>query len=599
MSTSTVRISPPAVASLAPLLFPLAGALLLGMASPVPASPPAFTESAEFGLASTITVAWGDHDLDGDWDLAVGNTFAEQNLLFVNDGSATFTGVNNFAKKSTFALAWGDYDNDGDPDMAVGNGELGTLNASRLHTNNGDGSFSGAPEFGERYTIAVAWADYDLDGDIDLAVGNGILGEPAPNALYRNDGGGSFTEILEFGEGQTASMTWADFDDDGDPDLAIGNGGFNHEEPNALYENNGDGSFTARVEFGDGDTSCLVWGDADGDGDLDLAVANWNGGQNRLYLNDGDGTFTGTDAFGARDPNTMAWADYDNDGDLDLAVGNGDFTTADQNYLYENDGAGNFTEWAAFGLGSTDAIAWADVDGDGDLDAAAGNEHHTTQNYLYLNGENDSDWIRFHLVGQFHANGSGWSNRDGIGARVTVYTSGHIGDPAFRLGVWEVAAHGGFAAQNAIDPHFGVPGQTTVDVRVRWPGSGGSAIVQDVTGLAVAQVHVIVEAPTTTAAPPLGRVGDSRLEARPNPMHDQTSIRYTTSRIDEDTSVEMRIFDSSGRLVRELVAESHSGSASALWDGRTKDGSTASSGVYFVKVAGKEGDRPLRIVAIR
>jgi hypothetical protein len=559
------------------------------------AAVPVFTEIAEFGEGSTIPVAWGDYDLDGDWDLAVGNYFGEQNYLHTNDGSGSFDSTAAFGRKSTFALAWGDYDNDGDPDLAVGNGLTGFSNNSRLITNLGDGTFSGAAQFGDRNTVALAWGDYDLDGDLDLAVGNGLLGAAEANYLYRNDGGGSFAELQAFGAGQSASLVWGDCDGDGDLDLAVGNGGFISAEPNSLYINNGDGTFTGRAEFGMGDTSCLVWGDADGDGDLDLAVANWNGGQNRLYLNDGSGNFSGQDAFGARDPNTMAWADCDHDGDLDLAVGNGDFGSADQNYLYENDGTGQFTEHAVLGLGSTDSFAWADVDGDGDLDLAAGNEHHPLQNYLYRNDGSHPGWIRLHLVGRFHDQGAGWSNRDAIGAKVSVYETGHIGDASHRLGFREVEAHGGFAAQNAIDLHFGVGAFGTVEVRIEWPGSNGSRIVQDVTGLSAGTVHTVVESDgSTSAANPVH--GSAAFEARPNPMRTGTWILLgrRLARADRFT-----VFDVAGRAIRELPAADSGTGVRAYWDGRAEDGIPVPGGVYFVKVTGESGERSLRIVAIR
>ena len=448
----------------------------------------AFTPTDEFGDGSTIPMAWGDYDNDGDLDLAVGNYYNQANELYVNNGDATFAGHNEFGTGNTFAVVWGDYDNDGDLDLAVGNN-----GQNRLYVNNNDGSFTGEDQFGTNRTIAMAWGDYDLDGDLDVAVGNGILNVPQQNYLYINNGDGTFSEEPQFGVGQSDSVAWADYDDDGDLDLAVGNGGFGYIEQNYLYVNNGDGTFTGEPQFGTGDTAVVAWADADNDGRLDLAVGNWDGGQSYLYLNLGGGTFSGLPEFGADDTNTLAWGDYDLDGDLDVAVGNGDFYNAGQNCLYANKGDGSFVAEAQFGMGSTDAVAWADYDRDGDLDLAVGNEHHPRQNQLWTSESAPSSYIALRFVGQFQALGEGYSNRDAIGAHVSVYAADHAGDPANRRGFQQVEAKGGFSAQNAMELTFGVPNDTAVDIVIEWPGSYGSAITQTLRSVPVGQRLTVTE----------------------------------------------------------------------------------------------------------
>lgn len=451
-----------------------------------------FTERAEFGAGATIPIAWADADGDGDFDLAVGNYGNQANALYRNDGTGLFAAESQFGAKSTFAVVWADFDNDGDQDLSVGNG---SNQQNALFVNDGAGAFTARDEFGLRSTIALAWADFDLDGDLDLAVGNGILSSAQQNALYVNNGDGSFTARDEFGLLRTDSVAWADFDNDGDPDLAVGNGGFNREEQNALYINNADGSFTERPEFGMGNTASVAWADADNDGDLDLAVMNWNNGQSSLYRNNGDTTFTEQPIFGVGDPNTGAWGDFDNDGDLDLALGNGDFSNAAPNTLYVNDGAGGFTPEAQFGLGSTDSLAWADVDRDGDLDIAAGNEHSPTTNYLYTNETPGiGGRIALRLRGRFAELGDGYSNRDALGATVWIYQAGHLGDPAHLLGVRQIEATGGFTSQQPRQLHYGMAGRASVDVRIVWPGSAGSRITQDLPGVAAGSSLDVPEA---------------------------------------------------------------------------------------------------------
>ncbi|MCA9753011.1 MAG: VCBS repeat-containing protein [Gemmatimonadetes bacterium] len=580
----TTRPSIGATASILPLAF------LFLAARSSSAAPPDFTEQLEFGGGPTICVAWGDPDGDGDPDLAVGNTGA-QNWLFRNDGGSVFSQFDEFEQGQTFTLTWADCDNDGDLDLAVGN----RLAANRLFENNGDGTFTTRTRFGNflTITIALAWADYDLDGDLDVAVGNGILGSAQENYLYRNDGGNNvFTQTLQFGAGQTQSVVWGDFDQDGDPDLAVGNGGFGFVEQNYLYVNNGDGTFTERMEYGTGDTTSLGWGDADNDGDLDLAVANWDGGQNYLYRNDG-GTFAEIPQFGLRDPNTLAWADYDNDGDLDLAVGNGDFGSADSNYLYVNEGNLVFTESAQFGLGSTDGVAWADYDLDGDLDLAVGNEHSPNDNALYINQENDSDWLSLTLVGHFHDLGAGFSNRSGIGAKVAVYEAGFLGDAGHLLGFREIEAHGGFSSQNDIAAHFGLPGQATVDVRITWPGSAGTHVVQDLTGVAVPSRMTVHESGGDVGVIADPRTGGPVWRIQPNPAPGgETLVQYLRPTAEGATA---EIVDVAGRRVARLALHPIDGGAEARWDGRNDLGEMVAAGVYFVR---GDGEAPGRITVL-
>ena len=555
-----------------------------------------FTEQPQFGTGATIPVAWGDCDGDGDLDLAVGN-FNQQNRLFINDGDTTFTQDDQFGLGATFAVVWADYDNDGDLDLAVGNG---SLQQNTVYVNNGDGTFTEGPGLGKKRSNAIAWGDFDNDGDLDAAVGNGLLGIEDGNRLFINQGGGAFESRAEFGEGQSASLVWGDFDNDGDLDLAVGNGGFGYAGQNYLYVNNldqGDTTFTERAEFGEGDTSCLVWGDYDNDGDLDLAVANWDGGQNYLYVNNGDGTFTQEAQFGARDPNSMAWGDFDNDGDLDLAVGNGDFSSADTNFLYINDGAGSFTEEPEFGLGSTDAVAWGDFDNDGDLDLAAGNEHSPAQNYLYINNENDSDHLVIGLVGHFHDLGVPYSNRDGVGAKVSVYASGYLANPAYLLGYREISEHGGFAAQNMVAAHFGLPGQTYVDLRIEWPGSGGSCITQDAAGVAVGQ-HLTIHEGVLASVGDRSETGTFQVSgANPNPFKEMTHLAFVSP---AGCLATFSVYDIRGRLVRTLLdGPVTAGCHTASWDGRDESDNEAPPGIYFLRLQTRDGGDTKKVIRMK
>ncbi len=253
-----------------------------------------------------------------------------------------------------------------------------------------------APELED--TRSVAWADYDRDGDLDLATGNCGWPTREPNRLYRNDKGVlSQSAVWSSTEADcTLDLDWGDYDGDGDLDLAAGN----QNAPNRLYRNDHGNLTRAALWSADQayDTRSIAWGDYDGDGDLDLAVGNWRQ-PNQLYRND-NGMLSLDPAWSPLADNTrsVAWGDYDRDGDLDLVVGNGavmdvpiwdpDWGDADPIRLFRNDsGVLNSTAiWSSSeSYYNTSSVAWGDWDGDGDLDLAAGADTGPRGNRVYRN----------------------------------------------------------------------------------------------------------------------------------------------------------------------------------------------------------------------
>src|ERR1043166_6018786 len=271
-------------------------------------------------VGDSVAAAWGDYDNDGFVDLYVSNRSSLTNFLYHNNGNGTFTRVFSSAlvadAVTSDGCAWGDYDNDGYLDLFVAT-QTGLSNL--LFHNNGDGTFTkitnGVIVTEQANSRGASWADYNNDGWIDLFVSN--IG--SPSFLYRNNGNGTFTKItsgsIVTNVADSHGCAWGDYDNDGYPDLFVGNDGQN----NFLYHNNGDGTFTqitsGQIVNDGGDSREISWGDYDNDGYLDLFVANGTSQNDFLYHNNGNGTFTkiitgamvtdGASAYGC------AWEDYD------------------------------------------------------------------------------------------------------------------------------------------------------------------------------------------------------------------------------------------------------------------------------------------------
>jgi hypothetical protein len=278
------------------------------------------------------------------------------NQLYRNMGNGEFAlmtadQVGDIAgDKRRFTYAgWADYNQDGYLDL------FATTDAGQtkcLYRSNGGTNFTRmtAQEVGPlvsdtSHGNSISWADYDNDSHPDLFVHHYI--NNAPEALWRNDGTGKFQKVTQGSVNQIANgaSTWGDYDNDGFLELFTAH----YAGRNLLHHSFGGHTFT-NIAASAGlnqamKSSAGAWGDFDNDGYLDLFVVNFQS-TNALFHNNGNGTFTSVDAgsplVDGGDHFAAGWADYDNDGFLDLYIGNGGgAATAELNLLYHNEGNNN------------------------------------------------------------------------------------------------------------------------------------------------------------------------------------------------------------------------------------------------------------------
>jgi hypothetical protein len=411
-------------------------------------------------------------DLDGDHNI---DLFVAPNVLFKNLGHGQFIRLPNapwdMGQQLAAGGSWGDLDNDGDPDLLTAN-----YNASLFKQEKGVFQKINdlLPGLGNDYP---AWdcvlADPDANGRLDPlwvhARGFHPVG-PFPARFYLQDQQGKFQafkgiELCDSLAPYTIPI-WADYDLDGDLDLFVGSGPGGKPGPDFCYKNllRERGTFTLErllaAPFGQmEDGQVYSFPDVDNDGDRDICLTNYMGAPSRFWRNVNGEYRAENHTFTTRRANlSNSWVDLDNDGDLD-----GVFTKDSAAYviLYWNDGYGNFrkTQTPAHPGRSIAGISIGDYDNDGDLDFytnGGANARTLYQNAL----QSTSNWVQLSLEGVS-------SNRSSIGAllRLKARINGQW--------VWqmrEISAHNAFQSQNDLRVHFGLGNATVIDsLEIRWP----------------------------------------------------------------------------------------------------------------------------------
>lgn len=480
------------------MLFPVLLFLLVPSLSQAQSFTKITTGSVVLDGGDSRGAVWTDYDADGKYDLFFPNASGQANFLYQNAGNNTFTKITTGSIVNDLAWtvksSWADMDNDGDPDAFVtAGGNSSSLN-NFLYSNNGNGSFTdittGDIVTDGGFSTGCAWADYDNDGFADLYVGNH---GGANNFLYQNNGGSTFSKITTGGivndGGNTRGVVWGDYDNDRFPDLFVAN----LNATNFLYHNNGNGTFTkvtvGAVSTDLANTASGSWGDYNNDGFLDLFVANYSGQNNALYTNNGDGTFTKVSSGAIVNDGgysiTSCWLDIDNDGFLDLFVSNAETGTSffNGNFIYMNNGDSTFTKLTTGNvvsdLTTSSGAAWSDFNNDGFWDLALANRSNEN-NSLYSNDGNTNHWLKIHCEGIV-------SNRSALGTKVRIKAMIN-NTPMWQMR--EITSQSGYGMQNSMYAAFGLGNATSVDsLVIEWP----SGLTCNYTGIPVDTLLVYTE----------------------------------------------------------------------------------------------------------
>jgi hypothetical protein len=462
------------------------------------------TIAANTGVGGTNPHAVAVEDFNGDGlaDILI-STFGKPHIrYFRNQGNLRFvdvsknSGLENFEGDGT-GVAVADFDRDGNLDVYLTSLRKG---ASRLYRGKGDGTFSDVSEKAgvllKAPARSCAWSDVDADGRPDLY----ITSPSGPNFLFRSNRDGTFTNIakeagVELADRHSLGCVFGDVDGDGLDDLFVTN---YQSQVSTLFQSLGKGKFKditeeAKLSRRASSVGCVL-ADIFNRGRLDLFVTtdSWLSGANYteaqllkqkhtvepniLYVNDGRGKFTPADAATLAHKtlgHDAILEDLDHDGLVDIYVGvdaqsgNKWATSKGGNPLWTRPDGKTWQEtsksWGLDHEANCVCVPAADFDNDGDLDVLLVNFYSNV--VLLRNETNDKSWLRVRAVGST-------SSRDGIGARVSVFTMS--GGKKKLVGSRHIQSGSGYCRCSPLEAHFGL-GKTPAEsysVEVHFPASG-------------------------------------------------------------------------------------------------------------------------------
>lgn len=445
-----------------------------------------------------------DFDGDGDLDIfASSYGYEDQLKYFENTGSSyedktASTGLTGITGGLNMIHA--DYDNDGDKDVLVLRGgwlDRGGELPNSLIENLGNGRFKDITIESGIYSLfptqTAVWLDFDLDGDLDLFIGNEAGSKKHPSEFFRNNGDKTFTSLKNISLNvihKIKGCTVLDYNNDGWPDIFLSVLG----DENVLFKND-KGTFRTETKLAP-KFSFPTWSwDINNDGKEDLIVFSYdmtlqrslgaeyildiqkkplNSEQNKIFINNGQGKFTdATERYGFN--NVAGWTmgcnfgDLNNDGWLDfyMATGAPDMSAVIPNRMFLNKNGKSFqdvTSSGGFGhIQKGHGVAFADLDQDGDQDIYAvmggAYEGDTYHNVCFKNPGFQNNFIAIELEGTT-------SNKSAIGARVEVTINENGGERT----IHRTVNTGGSFGSSPLALHIGIGKSDRVkSVLVRWP----------------------------------------------------------------------------------------------------------------------------------
>jgi hypothetical protein len=577
-----------------------------------------FSEVAA-GLPGVVEgeAAWGDFDNDGDLDLALtGSTAAFPNYqpfakIFRNTNGSFAPIDAPLQPVAKSALAWADYDNDGDLDLLL----LGDTSAvapavpiTHLYRNDNGNFQREAFALENVWSGAAAWGDFDNDGDLDLALAGRKSDEQNVAKLYRNTGQG-FVDIEAGLLGLAAgAMAWGDYDNDGDLDLALSGDAGGARFFTKIYRND-DGAFVdidaplRGVVYG-----AVAWNDFDLSGNLDLLVHGFDGaGQTaKLYLNV-NGSFVDAIGIGIFIPGAdgaSAWGDYDNDGDADIALTgwNGQRSLS---RVYRNDRNDFFEVEAQLpGVATFSSVAWGDFDRDGDLDVLLTGDAGPAAGLIAKIYGNNA--VLKNSPPTAPENLSANVNRGSVELSWSPATDAQTPAASLTYNLRLGTTPGG---EQIVAAMTGLPQSGNTNHRTRWTIrnlSNGvyywSVQARDhgfaASAFAVEQTFVVT---MSSVADRFALALPAQFELAqnyPNPFNPTTAVRFG---LPQAGRVTLKVYDVMGNEIATLIDGENkaAGYHTAVWDGKNRERKPAPSGVYLYVLQAGETRLVRRLVLLR